>query len=130
MKGELLWEQYQEYTKDVTEQGRKLGFGGVAICWLFKLDDFTFPILIYWALVFLIAFFITDLLQPFIGSLILRFFTQNQEAKAWRDTNSIEGEILKPRWVDRPAFIIFFVKVGSLFCGYGVIGLYLFDKLF
>jgi hypothetical protein len=130
MKGELLWKQYQEYTKDVTEQGRKLGFGGVAICWLFKLDDFTFPILIYWALVFLIAFFITDLLQPFIGSLFIRFFTQNQEAKAWRDTNSIEGEFLKPRWVDRPAFIIFFVKVGSLFFGYGAIGLYLFDKLF
>ncbi|MBN1182230.1 MAG: hypothetical protein JXB49_08080 [Bacteroidales bacterium] len=44
MKLSELWDQYQRYTKDVTEYSRKLAFAVAAICWFFKSDSVTFPV--------------------------------------------------------------------------------------
>jgi len=129
MTSKQLWEQYQHYTRDITQHGRTLGFGGAAICWIFKRDDFSFPALIYAALFFFIVFFIADVLQGLSGALILKFFTQKHEARLWRETRSIEGEIQKPRWVDRPAFVFFIAKCVLLVIGFAFIGLYLLARL-
>jgi hypothetical protein len=129
MTGNQLWEHYQHYTRDITEHGRKLGFGGAAICWIFKRDNFTFPFMIYAALLFFIVYFIVDILQALFGALMLKFFTEHQEAKMWREQKTIEGEIHKPKWVDRPAFFFFIAKCFFLVGGFAVIGLYLVARL-
>ena len=129
MTGTQLWEQYQHYTRDVTEHGRKLSLGGVAICWIFKRADFTFPVMIYAALLFFIAYFIADILHALSGALMIKFFTERQEARLWRETGSIEGDIHKPRWVDWPAFVFFIAKCVCLVGGFVFIGLYLAGRL-
>jgi hypothetical protein len=40
MKASQLWGQYQHHTRDVTEQGRKLGFAGAAILQFPELKTF------------------------------------------------------------------------------------------
>src|SRR5580693_7962245 len=106
MTGKELWEEYQHYTRDITDHGRKLGLAGVAVCWIFRRVDFTFPIPIYAALLFFVSYFIADIFQSFIGALTVKFFTEHYEGKLWREKRSIEGEIPKPRWVDGPAFCL------------------------
>jgi hypothetical protein len=125
MTGKELWGSYQQYTRDITEQGRKLGFGGVAICWIFKRVDFTFPLVIYLALIFFVCYFIADILHYFSAALTLKFFTERQEAKLFKATGSIEGDIPKPRWVDWPAFAFFIIKCVLLIAGFVFIGFHL-----
>ena len=129
MTGKELWDQYQHYTRDITEHGRKLGFAGAAICWIFKRDDFTFPALIYFALFFFISYFVADILHSMTGALVIKFFTEREEAKMWKAVQSIDGEIQKPRWVDWPAFAFFIIKCVLLVVGFSFIGLYLMAKL-
>jgi hypothetical protein len=125
MTGKELWAQYQSYTRDITEHGRKLGFAGAAICWVFKKTDLTFPNMIYIALAFFVAYFIADILHQFTAALTLKFFIQHEEKRLFKKTRSIEGNILKPRWVDWPAFTFFIIKCVLLLAGFVFIGLYL-----
>ena len=129
MTSHQLWESYQHYTRDITEHGRKLGFGGSAICWIFKRDDYTFPLMIYAALLLFIAYFIADILQSFTGALIVKYFTEHQEAKMWREKQNIDGDIYKPRWVDWPAFEFFVAKCLMLVGGFIFIALFLLWRL-
>ena len=129
MTGKQLWEQYQHYTRDFTEHGRKLGFAGAAICWIFKRDDFTFPLMIYAALLFFVAYFVADILHSLSGALMIKFFTEHQEAKMWQESKTIDGDIHKPRWVDRPALAFFITKCLLLVGGFVILGLYLTGKL-
>jgi hypothetical protein len=129
MTGRELWAEYQHYTRDLTEHGRKLGFAGAAVCWIFKSADFTFPAMIYLALLFFIGYFVCDILHGLSAALTLRFFTQHHEKKLWQDTGSIEGDIHKPRWVDWPAFAFFIIKGIMLVVGFGFIGFYILGRL-
>jgi hypothetical protein len=97
MTGKQLWEQYQHYIRDITDDGRKLGFSGAAICWIFKRDDFTFPLSIYAALFFFITYFIAEIFQALSGALIIKLFTEHHEAKMWREKKTIDDDIPKPR---------------------------------
>jgi hypothetical protein len=129
MTGRKLWAEYQHYTRDLTQHERKLGFAGAAICWFFKRDDLTFPLLIYIALIFFIAYFIADILHYVSAALVLRFFIQYHEKKLFRETGKIEGDIIKPRWVDYPAFIFFIIKGVFLVFAFAFIGFYILTKL-
>jgi len=129
MTGKELWKQYQDYTRDLTEHGRKLGFAGVAVCWLFKRTDLTFPLMIYLALFFFVGFFMADVLQGLSGALTLKFFTQYHEKKLWLNTHSIEGDIQKPRWVDWPAQFFFIVKIVFLIIAFIFIGLFILTRV-
>jgi len=124
-----LWENYQFYTRDVTEHGRKLGFAGAAICWFFKKADFTFPLIIYGALLFLVSYFITDFFQGFSASLRVKFFAEREEKKLWNEKASLEGEIDVPRSLDAPVFWIFCGKCTLLVVAFLFIGLELLARL-
>ncbi|MCB1088540.1 MAG: hypothetical protein KDM63_16000 [Verrucomicrobiae bacterium] len=129
MTGPELWQQYQHYTRDLTEHGRKLGFAGAAICWVFRDAEFKFPTLIYFALLAFVAYFLFDILQALLGALVVRFFTEHSEAELWRKSGSIEGNINKPRWVDQPAFFSFIIKNICLCTGFVMIALELLSRL-
>ena len=125
MTGKEHWSSYREYTRDITEHGRNLGFAGAAICWIFKRDDLTFPLMIYIALFFFVAYFIADILHALSAALTLKFFIRYHEIKLHEETGSIEGEIPKPAWVDRPAFTFFIIKCVLLIIGFAFIGFHL-----
>jgi hypothetical protein len=124
-----LWAQYQGYTKDLTEHARKLGFAGCAICWLFKTENYTFPSMIYVALLFFVFYFIADILQGLFGAVTVRLFTERQEGKLWKESGSLTGDVHKPRWVDIPACAMFFTKTALLITGFVFIGFELLQRL-
>jgi len=125
MKNEDLWNQYMEYTQDLTANCRKLAFAAAALCWFFKTKDHQFPSLILKALAFTVAFFLANILQYFLAALFLRFWTRRQEKAKWKQNQTLEGEYDKPAWLDYPAFTMWWAKIILLLLAYGSIGLYL-----
>jgi hypothetical protein len=131
MKISKLWEQYHYYTQDVTEHGRKLGFAGAAICWFFRGDvGVRFPPLVYWALFFFICYFVADLMQSLIGAHRTKTFTESEEKALWDASGKLCGddEVKKPRSVDVPMQVAFWVKIAFLLIGFGFLGAFVFIR--
>ena len=118
MKNAEVWDQYKAYTRDITEVSRKLGFAGAAICWILKTPQGAFSNSVLWSLIFLVAFFISDVLQSFTGALLLRYWIRTEEIKNWQSNNTLDGEYLKPVWLDYPSFTFFIMKVLFLLVGF------------
>src|SRR2546423_1406054 len=79
MKIDDLWQQQQQYPRDVTEHSRKLAFAVAAICWFFKSPDTTFPPAILGALIFLVGFFVADVTHYFWAAVRYRRFNYRAE---------------------------------------------------
>ena len=110
MDAEKIWSQYQSYSKDLTDSGRKLAFVAGAICWVFKESNGTFPLYILLAMFFLVCFFIFDLLHSFSAAIVYKKWIEKQESIRWEKEQTIDGEYLKPKWLDRPAFTCWIIK--------------------
>lgn len=123
MKNAEVWAQYKDYTRDITEFSRKLGFAGAAICWVLKLPDGSFSECTLYALAFFVLFFVADTLQGLAGALMLRTWIRSEEKKKYSETNTIEGEYDKPPWLDYPAFTLFLLKIVALLIGFAFVGL-------
>ena len=128
MKNEELWNQYKEYTQELTTNCRKLGFASAGICWFFKTEAYTFPTAIVYALAFTVAFFMLDILQYVTAAVLLRLWTRSQEIRMWEEHETIEGEYNKPAWLDYPSFTMWCLKIASLFLGFGFIAFHLFKR--
>ena len=114
MKTTDLWQTYDAYTSGITEQSRKLAFAAAAICWFFNSDEVTFPLSVMWALIFVVVFFLLDIGQYLSGALLTRYWTRGEEIRLWREEGSIDGDVEKPDWLDRPPFLLFLLKIASL----------------
>jgi uncharacterized protein involved in cysteine biosynthesis len=126
MKVADLWESYTRYTRDLTEHGRTLGFAGVAICWLLKNNDLTFPLTIYIALFFFVLYFIADVSQALCGALQHKKLAERLEHELRVANKPDDTEIDKPRSLDWPAFRFFLAKGVLLAMGFGFIAIHLF----
>ena len=126
-----LWIEYKEYTKDFTEHGRKLGFAGAAVCWVFRGADFTFPMAIYAALLAFVAYFICDMIQMFIAAVSRRALGHHEEEKIQKSGGVLTGDttVPFPRWIDKAPFAFFVFKGFFLFVGFGLIAFELLVKL-
>ena len=129
MKNEELWGQYQTYTSEFTKHSRQLAFAAIAICWLFKTSEFTFPPKILWALIFTVLFFISDIMQFFVSAHILRWWTRKKEIQQWEETSSINGDYGKPWLLDLPAFLFFNIKAVVLSISFLIIGSEFVDRI-
>ncbi|QTN32508.1 hypothetical protein HZ994_09255 [Akkermansiaceae bacterium] len=129
MKTSALWTQYQGYTRDLTEHARKLGFAGVAICWIFRTTQFTFPPLIYWAIGAFVAYFICDILHSLFGALLTKWYVEREEFKLIQKSKPIDSDVPKPRWLDWPAFTLFLMKSMLVILGFVLIGFELCGRL-
>jgi hypothetical protein len=115
---EEVWSRYADYTRDVTEHGRKLAFGGFGVCWLFRDSSGHFPCLVLVAMALLLLYCLADLAHPFVAGIVYRHFIQRQEAELWRRAKSIEGEVRVPPWLDKPAYFLYLSKVAFLTLGF------------
>ena len=114
MKLSEVWKTYDFYTEKLTEQGRKLAFAIAAICWFFKTPEVTFPQDILLSLVFVVSFLLFDVLQYLIGALLTGGWARSREKKMWKEKGTVEGEIDKPAWLDKPVKGLFLLKNASL----------------
>ena len=128
MKNSEAWEQYKSYTRDITEVSRKLGFAGAAICWVLKNPEGSFSPCVLWSLAFFVGFFVADVLQSFIGALLLRSWIRREEITRWNEAQSIEGEYLKPGWLDYPSFGLFLAKVVLLLVGFALLAVEILSR--
>ena len=128
MKNSEAWTHYKEYTNDLNEFSRKLGFAGSGICWILKNSDGSFPKYVLIALAFFVLFFIADVLQKFVGALLHRRWIRKREIELWNEAKTIEGEYLKPGWLDKPSFTLFVLKISFLLIAFSFVGLSVFLK--
>jgi len=119
MKAEKLWDRYVEYTADLTEHARKLAFAAAAICWFFKTPEITFPPAVQLSLVFIVLFFIFDVLHYAGGAITLRMYLEREEQKHWAKTQKELTDVLKPKWVDTTATIFAAAKTLVLLIAFG-----------
>ncbi len=108
------WNEYQENTRALSENARKLAFAGAAICWFFKGGDATFPGKISLSLAFIVLFFLGDMLQYLASAILLRIWARRQEKILKFTKLSLDTPIEKPLWVVGPPFVLFLAKLALL----------------
>jgi hypothetical protein len=128
MKLESLWGDYKEYTSSLSEQARVLAFGAAGICWFFRSKQTTFPGAIMVALLFVVAFFMTDLLQYYSAAVFLGLWTRSKEKERWAKKQTIDGDYDKPAWLDWPAYFCFHLKIILLGFAFVSIGIELLSR--
>ena len=128
MKNSDLWAQYNNFTKDLSDNIRKLAFASAAISWLFKSQSNEFPSDILYALGAIVVFFFFDILQYVLGALFIKFWTEHKEKEFHTNTGTIEGDYQKPKWLDYPPFLCWLLKCIALLVSYGYLGKHIFLK--
>ena len=120
MKLSELWRNQEFYSRDLTEHSRKLAFAVALICWFFKSEKITFPPAILWSLVFLVGFFIFDVLHYFWGAVRYRRFIHREEKELGEKVYK-NPEVKVTRKLDRPMYVMFWLKSVSLFASCGML---------
>ena len=126
MNSKDLWKSYDAYTLILSNNCRKLAFSSVAIIWILKDSKNLFCKELSIALLFIVMFFVADVLQYFISALILGVWIRVQEKSLWKEKQTIEGDFDKPVWIDYPAKFLWISKVIFLLISYFFIGKYIF----
>jgi hypothetical protein len=122
MNNRQVWDAYDYYTSEISKNARTLGLAGIAICWFFRTPALTFPRPILWALVFVILFFIADLLQYYISAMRVRTWMRAEEERRLAETKSLEGEYDLPIGIHTPGHVLFHVKLATLLAGFLILG--------
>ena len=123
MKNKELWASYEFYTGELTKFSRQLAFAAAALCWLFRTQDGVFPAPILFSLAFVVLFFFCDILQYFVAAHLLRWWTRRKEKEMWETHHTIDGEYEKPAWLDKPAVVLFNLKVIALCFAFIALGI-------
>jgi len=129
MKIKDHWDDYAFYTEKLTELSRQLAFAGAAICWFFKTPDVTFPTSILLALIGLVIFFISDIMQYLFSAILLKCWLRPIEKEAWKKHKSLDVDIDRPSYIDKPAFLLFIIKIILLISSFILILSEFFKKL-
>ena len=115
------WAAYGSYTRELSEQGRKLAFAAVGVAWLFRTPSGSLPNLLLACLFLTVAFFLFDLLQYAVAALAVRRWVRSEEIRIYRKTKSLDGETYqKPTSVD---FWPTRMALGKHLCLLGALGL-------
>lgn len=120
MKLRELWDNYDYYTSELSKTFRTLAVSGAAIAWFFKSENFSFPNFILLSLVFLVAFFIADIIQYFVAAIRIKKYARSKEKEMYKkkiEYNS-ETEIEVPEWLDNWPFTLFCIKSGLILAAY------------
>lgn len=128
MKNKDLWESYSNFTKDLSDNIRKLAFAAAAICWMLKRQDNLFPEDVLYALGAVVVFFFFDIFQYLSGALFIKLWTEYKEKEFVTETGTIDGDYQKPKWLDYPPFCCWMLKSVALLVSYLYLGKYIFLK--
>jgi hypothetical protein len=124
---EGYWQDFYEFSGKASEVSRQLSFAAIALIWLFKTDTPTGQLAIPHDLilpgVLIVAALAADLLQYITAALIWRFYAFYLESK------HIRGVERHNKWLERPIFVLFGIKIVLVIWAYVLILLFLIRKL-
>lgn len=107
-------EAYQDLSGKASEISRQLGFAGIALIWVFKVDDagnqIVPPSLILPGILIFVSLAL-DLAQYTAGSLVWGTFSRIKETKG-------ENEFFAPGWINWPMLTFFWAKLAVMIGAY------------
>ena len=110
MTNSEIWKTYVNFTIDLSNNLRKLGFASIAIAYILNNSCTDFSVILKISILFTILFFLCDIMQYFAGAIRKRISITKQEKIYKRDTKSIEGEYIINRKEDTPSFLLWVFK--------------------
>lgn len=116
-------EKYEYFSGKASEIVRQLGFAGIAIVWIFKVDlrnGPAMPLSLMLAAMLLVLGLTFDLLHYLYGAIAWGVFHRIKE----RSEVSEDREFLAPHWINWPTIAFFYAKIAT------VGGAYIFLILF
>ena len=128
MKLEEYKKDSYEFSKSTSDLVRQFAFAGIAIIWIFKLDNAKIHLIPQELLVPLFLFIITlafDLFQYFIPSIIWTMFYKHHESKG----RGGDFELKASKWLSRPGWICYYCKLITLIVGYFFVMKFIVSKL-
>ena len=128
MKNAAAWESYVTYTKDISENARKLAFAGVAVIWVLKPQAGYFDSLNLWALLLIVFYFLADILQYIIAAILWYRWVDNREEELYTEKGSYEGDYSPPKSLDVPARFLLKLKIIFLLLGFILLGLSIIQR--
>jgi hypothetical protein len=110
---------YDNFSSKASDVARSLSFAGIAVIWIFKIEDgdhIKIPVNLFCPLLFFALGLTFDLLHYSIGALIWGIFhrckeKQVQDVKKNPDTDA-------PAWINYPTLTFFWGKIFSVIFGY------------
>jgi len=130
MKLEEFRKEAHDFTAKFSEINRNFAFAGVAIIWLFKIENidgrFSMPEKLLWPLLFIIASLLFDLLQYLFSSIIWTRFHRMNENKGIDSRTDIKA----PKWMSNIGYVLFYVKGSLNITGFIFLFCYTIKELF
>jgi hypothetical protein len=119
-----------DFSSRASDISRQLSFALIAVVWIFKTDrpdgSMSIPHALYLPATLVIAALAVDLLQYIYGSIA---WDQIFHAKEVELDHNEETEFTVSRWVNRPTFLAFYVKLTLVVASYLMLLKFLGSKI-
>jgi len=113
-------EAYYDYSRKASEINRQLGFAGIALIWVFRIEGPQRtqlpPNLLLAATVIFISLAL-DLLQYVIGTLTWGLYSRYHERRGVSEARDLAA----PRWINWTTLALFWTKMAAMCIVYGVL---------
>jgi len=106
-KIDKIWKISRTYSAEASKISRQLAFGEGAIFWMFFREPDKLSNLILIGLVFLVLYFVFDILQYFIGSFINKNLAVTYEENK---ENLNPSDIERPKSLNDPVYLFYYLK--------------------
>ena len=120
MKLEDYRKDYYGFSTKASEIARQLSFAGIALIWIFKLENggpLAIPSTLLWPTLLFCAALGLDLLHAVLGTLVWGGFARYHERKGTQD----EDEIDSPTYFNWPTLVCFWGKVAFVIAAYALV---------
>ena len=132
MKLSKARECYESHTRSASGVCRQIAFAGIAVVWVFNKpvqgSVIELPPQLLVVLLWLCITLACDLLQYTFASLVWGFYSRRKEKQLTHQFHN-DPDIEPPAYLNWPALIMFWGKLGSLIMAYAALARYLFRIL-
>ena len=125
MKRKDCLEAYQDYSRQTSDNVRKLSFAAIAIIWVFKAQtqggSVTISPILVWSGISVVIALVFDFIQYTYGTIAWGSFHRQKELSGVLPN----GEFKAPVWINWPTNTFFTIKVLSVGVGYVLLLIFL-----
>ncbi len=123
-------ENYEYFSGRLSDIGRQLGFAGIAVIWIFKVDGAnSLPVQLIFPTLLFVGSLALDLLHYLYSTIAWGMFHRIMELHASRTKDGEDDDFKAPRAINWPSNIFFYCKAGCVVLGYWFLYQFLSAKL-